>query len=409
VLSGSSTSAQEGWQRARRQGVLGRSVAGALTTDIHQLHAAVVENMSEGLYVVDLDGRLMMMNPAAERLLGWRQEDLAGRVLHHRVHHQRANGSPIPIDECALARAYRDGTPMVAHEDVFTRRDGSIAPVSCSVAPLLSGGRPRGAVLVFRDVTDEYEELARARRDPEAFSWLRRTQEALEEDRFELYAQPIVPLARGRRREELLLRMIGREGEVIAPLAFLPAAEKYGLIGRIDRWVVTRGIRWAAEGRCVELNLSAGSVGDPELLALIENELRASGADPGNLVFEITETALMHDVDAGEAFAHALAQMGCQLALDDFGTGFGSFTYLKRLPISYLKIDREFVRLLGSNLANQHLVKAIVNLARGFGQRTIAEGVEDEETLTLLREYGVDYAQGFHLGSPAPLRGARVA
>jgi EAL domain-containing protein (putative c-di-GMP-specific phosphodiesterase class I) len=232
--------------------------------------------------------------------------------------------------------------------------------------------------------------------------WLRRVREALDGDRMRLYSQPIIPLRGGARSEELLLRMLTLEGELVSPDAFLPIAERHGLIGEIDGWVVGKAIRLAAAGRRVEINLSAASVGDRQLLALIERELRAGEADPANLVFEITETALMRDVDAGEAFTRALTEMGCKLALDDFGTGFGSFTYLKRFPISYLKIDIEFVRQLASNPANRHLVKAIVNLAEGFGHETIAEGVEDEETLALLREYGVDYAQGFHLGPPAP-------
>ena len=133
----------------------------------------------------------------------------------------------------------------------------------------------------------------------------------------------------------------------------------------------------------LEANLSAASVGNLDLLSLIERQLRAAGADPSNLIFEITETALMEDVEAGTAFAHGLAGIGCQLALDDFGTGFGSFTYLKTVPVTYLKIDIDFVRDLGSNPANQHLVRAIVGLADGFGYQTIAEGVEDAETLAL--------------------------
>lgn len=140
--------------------------------------------------------------------------------------------------------------------------------------------------------------------------------------------------------------------------------------------------------------------------SFIEQQIREAHANPANLVFEITETALMHDITTGEVFARGLAALGCGLALDDFGTGFGSFTYLKALPIGYLKIDIEFVRDLDSSPANQHLVKAIVNLARSFGHRTIAEGVEDERTLELLREYGVDFAQGYLLGRPAPIDSA---
>ena len=153
----------------------------------------------------------------------------------------------------------------------------------------------------------------------------------------------------------------------------------------------------------IEANLSATSIGTSDLLPFIEQQIREAHADPANLVFEITETALMQDITAGEAFARGLTELGCGLALDDFGTGFGSFTYLKKLPITHLKIDIEFVRDLATNPANLHVVKAIVSLARAFGLKTIAEGVEDEHALTLLRAEGVDFAQGFHLGRPVPI------
>jgi EAL domain-containing protein (putative c-di-GMP-specific phosphodiesterase class I) len=203
--------------------------------------------------------------------------------------------------------------------------------------------------------------------------------------------------------------MLGRNDEIIPPGSFLPSAEKFGLIGEIDRWVITEAIRYAAGGRRIEVNLSAESVvGDPGLLSLIERQLHDEGADPSHIVFEITETALMRDIDAGKAFARGLADLGCGVALDDFGTGFGSFTYLKSLPIHYLKIDIDFVHELTSNRANQHVVQAIVSLARGFGHQTIAEGVEDAETLELLRTYGVDFAQGYHLGRPAAITPERT-
>jgi EAL domain-containing protein (putative c-di-GMP-specific phosphodiesterase class I) len=256
-------------------------------------------------------------------------------------------------------------------------------------------------VVVFRDATEEQAGRTRVKLELDALSWVGRTRDALDQGRLVLYSQPIVPLAAGSPSQELLLRMVDRDGEIILPGRFLPAAEKYGLIAEIDHWVVGQAIRLAAAGRRVEVNLSAESIGSPELLAVIERALRETGADVSNLVFEITETALMRDVKAGEAFTHYLVKLGCGLALDDFGTGFGSFTYLKTLPVDFLKIDVEFVRNLGSNPGNQHLVKAIVNLAKGFGKQTIAEGVEDEDTVGLLREFGVDFAQGYHLGRPA--------
>jgi EAL domain-containing protein (putative c-di-GMP-specific phosphodiesterase class I) len=246
-----------------------------------------------------------------------------------------------------------------------------------------------------------------ARRELDALTWLGRIRDAIDEDRLVLYSQPIVPLAGGRPSEELLLRMIGRDNEIILPGSFLPVAEKYGLIGEIDRWVITQAARLAAAGgRVIEANLSAASIGTSDLLPFIEQQIREAHADPTDLIFEITETALMHDVSTGESFARGLAALGCGLALDDFGTGFGSFTYLKRLPITHLKIDIEFVRDLVSNPANLHVVKAIVSLARAFGLKTIAEGVEDEQALTLLRAEGVDFAQGFHLGRPCPMGGS---
>jgi EAL domain-containing protein (putative c-di-GMP-specific phosphodiesterase class I) len=267
----------------------------------------------------------------------------------------------------------------------------------------MSGPAVDGVVVVFRDASIEQAEEQRAKWKLDELAWVGRIRDALDQDRLVLYSQPIVALSGETPSQELLLRMIGSDGSIIAPGSFLPVAEQYGLIGEIDRWVISRAVRMAAEGQRVEANLSASSVGNLDLLGVIERELRDAQADPANVVFEITETVLMQDVETGKAFAHGLAAIGCQLALDDFGTGFGSFTYLKTIPVSYLKIDIDFVRDLEANPANQILVKAIVGLARGFGCRTIAEGVEDAETLALLREYGVDFAQGFYLGRPGPI------
>ncbi|MDP9227710.1 MAG: EAL domain-containing protein [Actinomycetota bacterium] len=382
---------------------------GLVVLDITELKQAedfrsvVMENMAEGLYAVDHDGRLAFINSAASKMLGWEEEELRGKPAHDTIHFQRADGSPHPIEECELVQARVEGRTVRTSDDAYTRKDGSIFPASCSAAPLLRGTSISGAVVVFRDTTEETEERARRQRELDALTWVGRVREALDEDRFVLYSQPIVPLAGGEASEELLLRMVDREGETIAPGSFLPVAEKYGLVGEIDKWVVPEAIRLAASGRRVEANLSAESISNMDLLSLIERELGRTRADPAYVGFEITETALMEDLEAGEAFARGLAEIGCGLALDDFGTGFGSFTYLKNMPITYLKIDIEFVRDIASNPANQHLVKATVGLARDFGYETIAEGVEDAKTLALLKDYGVDYAQGFHFGRPAPL------
>jgi PAS domain S-box-containing protein len=367
-----------------------------------EFRSVVMENMAEGLFATDEEGLVSFMNPAASRMLGWGDNELSGEPVAA-IRYQQPDGSPAPPEDCDLLKVRSDGRTVRNDDGVFTRRDGTLLPVAYSAAPLLSGSDVRGVVVVFRDISEEKAEHKRLQRELDDLTWVGRIRDALDEGRMVLYAQPIIPLTGGERREELLLRMVGRDGEMIPPGSFLPSAEKYGLISEIDQWVITQAMALAAGGRKLTANLSAQSVGGADMLPLIERQLRECGTDPVDIVFEITETALMKTMEAGETFARGIAELGCPLALDDFGTGFGSFTYLKRLPIQYLKIDIEFVRDLISSPANQHVVKAIVSLAEGFGQQTIAEGVEDAETLALLKQYGVDFAQGYHLGRPAPL------
>ncbi|MCU1461322.1 MAG: hypothetical protein JWO37_1397 [Acidimicrobiales bacterium] len=367
-----------------------------------EFRAAVMDNMAEGLYTLDGDGILRYMNGAAAKMLGWTEDELRGKPMHEAVHFQRADGTLCPGEDCQLLKVRAEGLDVRMSDETFTRKDGTTFPVAFSAAPVRIGGTMRGVVVVFRDTTEELAVTAQALRELAKLSWVGRIRDAIDQGRLVLYSQPIVPLGEGEPSEELLLRMIGPSGNVILPGSFLPVAEKYGLIGEIDHWVIAEAIRLAAAGRRVEVNLSAISINTLDMLTFIERNIRETGADPGNIVFEITETALMQDIDAGASFARGLAELGCRFALDDFGTGFGSFTYLKRLPVDYLKIDIEFVRDLTTNPANRHLVRAIVSLAQAFGVRTIAEGVEDEDTLRLLAEEHVDYAQGFHLGRPVP-------
>ncbi len=375
-------------------------------TDRHEadeFRAVVMNNMAEGLYVLDATGRLTYMNAAASRMLGWAEDELRGSTVHDVIHFQRADGTPLDADACDLLDVHKRGRTIRNADDAFTRRDGTILRVAYSAAPLRTGSMINGVVVVFRDITDEAKERDTLRRELDALTWIGRIRDAIDEHRLVLYAQPIQPLTGGRPSEELLLRMVGRDGGLVLPGSFLPVAEKYGLITEIDRWTIARAMRRAARtDRVVEVNISAASLGTPDLLSFIRQELRDSGADPANVIFEITETALMKDIELGEAFAHAVAEMGCGLALDDFGTGFGSFTYLKKLPVTHLKIDIEFVRDLVHNEANRRVVQVIVASARAFGLRTIAEGVEDQQTLDQLRAEGVDYVQGYHIGRPRP-------
>jgi diguanylate cyclase (GGDEF)-like protein/PAS domain S-box-containing protein len=251
---------------------------------------------------------------------------------------------------------------------------------------------------------------ARRARAMAKLTWSQRIRDALEHDRFVLHMQPILELASGNvSHGELLLRMKGDRGKLIAPGAFLPAAERFGLIHAIDRWVVRQAIRLVADNDAehlprVGVNLSGESVvGDSRLLSMIEDELNNMAVDPSRLIFEVTETAAIANMPEATSFARDLTELGCSLALDDFGTGFGSFYYLKHLPVHYLKMDGEFIQNLPRSHVDEHMVRAIVGVAQGLGIKTVAESVADDETIRLLQEHGVDYAQGFHVGRPAPI------
>ena len=287
---------------------------------------------------------------------------------------------------------------------MFTRKSGELAPVAYSASPIVDQ-TAQGSVVVFYDITARKLEERRRQRELEALTWVGRIREALDDDRFTLYAQPIIEI---RTREvvshELLLRMVDPHGAIIAPDRFMPAAERFGLIGEIDLWVVRQAAQLAATGQAISFNLSGDSLGRAELIGKIATILAGSGAGPGRLICEITETALVSEPAVAEASVRQLADSGCAIALDDFGTGYGGLTHIKRLPVQHVKIDVEFVRDLSDNPQNQHIVKAIVNLAQAFEKKTTAEGVEDERPLELLAEYGVDYAQGYAIGRPAPVQ-----
>ena len=244
----------------------------------------------------------------------------------------------------------------------------------------------------------------------QSLDWVDKIRSALSNDDFVLYAQPIASFHPGRPpHHELFIRLRGKDGSMIAPGAFLPTAERHDLIQEIDQWVIRKAIAIlaanSAEGRSPRLcvNLSGRSVGHPGLLQVISDELERTGADPSGLIFEVTETSAIGNIANAQSFAANLAELGCRFALDDFGTGFASFYYLKHIACDYVKIDGEFVRQIATDPTDRLLVRALVEISNGMGKQTIAEQVEDAQTLELLREYGVDYAQGYHLGRPMPV------
>ncbi len=357
------------------------------------------DNAPIGMTLIDpASGRFLRVNDAYCRLVGRSAEELLKLTY-------RAVVVPDEGEE-SVRDAFFDGDGAVLTTEArYLRPDGEMVWASINSSRVLG---PDGKVDVLYsqvvDITARRVQEQAVLRDLERVAWLKEIHAALAEDRFELFGQPIVDLATGKTiQHELLLRMRSPAGELIAPGEFLPVAEQYGLIRDIDRWVISRGAEIAATGLDVEINLSGTSMSDASAIVDIDTALERTGADPARLVFEITETAAIEDDDNARRLAQGLRDRGCRFALDDFGTGFSGMSSLKSLPLDYLKIDREFVKDLSVNETDRHVLVATVKLAQAFGLQTIAEGVEDKRTLDLLRELGVDHAQGYFLGRPAPL------
>jgi PAS domain S-box-containing protein len=378
-----------------------------LAIERHQVDAAdflqaITNSLGDGLFAVDMDGRVTFVNDTAVSMLGWPRENFEGAVMQGLIHHRRADGTPYPPDECPIKRSREEDCLIRIEDDVFVRQDGSNLAVAYTAAPFHTEHGVAGSVVVFRDISEEKARQQHLRDEVDDLKLAQQVREALSRDEFELYLQPIIEIeSRTVHSEELLLRMHS-PGGVILPGAFLSAAARHGLMPQIDRWVVADSIRLARGDRHVSLNLSPQAFTDFALLGKIEDDIDAADIDPALLTFEVTETAIVDDASSAGRFLTRLRDLGCKVALDDFGTGYSGFTYLKHLPVDYLKIDIEFVRDLVRSDSSHHVVEAVVSLARNFGYKTVAEGVEDEETLQLLGSLGVDYAQGYLLGRPRP-------
>jgi diguanylate cyclase (GGDEF)-like protein len=233
---------------------------------------------------------------------------------------------------------------------------------------------------------------------------------ACEEGRFQVYFQPIVPVGAETAEPahyELLLRMIDETGEVVSPGAFVPAAERYGLMPDVDRWIVRHTLQQLGQldesqvPGMLAVNISGTSLSDDRFLDFVREELRSAMPPPGSLCFEITETAAISNPAAVERFMRELRKLGCRFSLDDFGSGLSSFAYLKDLPVDFLKIDGRFIRNICADTVDDAMVEAIVRIGRAMGIKTVAEHVESEAAAERLAVLGVDYAQGFYYARPA--------
>jgi PAS domain S-box-containing protein len=333
------------------------------------------------LCTADSDGRFTSLNAAWERVLGWSRADLMARPFIEFVH---------PDDvEATLresARVADADYELARFENRYRTKDGDWRWLRWSAH---ADGTTWFAIAF--DVTEMKHAEARLRHAFEAGSLL-------------AYSQPIMDQwSRQLVQEELLARLRLESGEVALPAHFVPDAERLGLIGIVDRQMMASGLERARAGRPVEVNVSASSVSDHAIADDLVGLVAESPSAAGRVVFEITETAAIENLDAARDFSERMVSLGCTFALDDFGTGFGSLTHLRQLPVRYLKIDRSFVAGLTTDRDDQALVRSVVAIAREHGIHTVAEGVEDESTLTALGHCSVDLVQGYLIGHPRPL------
>jgi diguanylate cyclase (GGDEF)-like protein/PAS domain S-box-containing protein len=404
-----------------------------------ELERVVEESRETGscgaLLALDLDG-FKVVNDRLGHAVGDELVAQIGGLLRQSVRESdfvsRIGGDEFAIilHDCGTAEAIATAEKVLdavrTRGTVATARSTAHVTTSIGIAVYGPGSDTSGAELAVEADIAMYDAKAEGRNGFAVYapdgrsrveltqrdSWFSRLRRALDDDRFELFAQRIVPISgAGLDRYELLLRLRDDAGELVLPGAFIFNAERFDLIGEIDRWVLGQAIRLlnthhaAGNDLSLSVNLSGHTMNDLSLASDLAELLKQHPIPPGRLVVEVTETAAIVNMERARELAQELRKLGCLFALDDFGAGFASFYYLKHLEFDYLKIDGEFITKLVNTEVDRLVVRAVVDIARGLGTQTVAEFVGDDETVVLLRDLGVDYAQGYHLGMPAPVTG----
>ncbi len=394
------------------------------------IHSARTENRTHALCYLDLD-RFKLVNDTCGHSAGDQMIKQVAAVITKALRERdalaRLGGDEfgILLEDCSAAEACElvDGVARALRGFRFSWKDriytttfsGGLVPIAsdspdaasvlsaadaaCHVAKEAGGDRTHVYQLGDTTLAERYGEM----------QWISRIHKAFDEERFFLYRQRIQPLERAMREPrlaELFVRIRGEDGEMIEPGHFIPAAEKFGLISAIDRWVLRTALARlaAANGSAVDqrfaINVSGQSLSDQSFLDFVLEQFERTAVPAKRVHFEITETSAIADLPNAMRFISVLKNMGCRFVLDDFGKGLSSFSYLKNLPVDYLKIDGEFVRNLTSDPIQAALVGSIHEIGRTMGLRTIAESVEDKETLDALKKIGVDYVQGYYFSKP---------
>ncbi|TDR47448.1 PAS domain S-box-containing protein/diguanylate cyclase (GGDEF)-like protein [Tahibacter aquaticus] len=429
----------------------------------HQVSQELLRRREAGGYssilYIDLDRFSAIVDaaglPASERLLVEIATALGRRLREHDVL-ARIEGDRLALmlsgvqleNLFPLADSYRELLHQCKYES-----GGVSRPITASIGvAVISRETPSAEYVVEhsrlacrtakqrgRDQTEIYvgEHDARIAREIEA-GWTERLRQAMEQERIVLLVQPIVPIAALPTKEsavvqrqgwrvngsgtagqeylfEILIRMVGKDGQLISPGVFVPLAERVGMMPKLDLWVLNRLLRYLAGVRGVKapiafhVNLSNMTLADPDSLKLIEAAIRTSGVSARMLVFEITETSELTSLHSARKFISALKKLGCRFALDDFGTGFSSFTHLRHLPVDFVKVEGSFVQGMPGSELDRKMVGSITQLAQSLKLRVIGEHVDSFTTLEALRVSGADYAQGNYLGEPRSLRSVDFA
>ncbi len=394
------------------------------------LKSAKARETSYALCVLDLD-QFKIVNDTCGHSAGDALLGQVGALLKSKVRWRdtlsRLGGDEfgILLESCSLDEAMRTAEALreVVRNFKFTWEERTfrlgasigVVPISADnadVASVLSAADSacQAAKEAGRNRVHSFEEndldLMRRRRE---MQWAARINTALEEGRFELFRQTILPLQTTETGShyELLLRMRDEAGKIVSPDNFMMAAERYGITPSIDRWVIENAFRWLvseADERekltMCSINLSGQSLGDDKFLPYVIDQFHRSGLDAAKICFEITETAAIASFSQANRFIQALKELGCKFALDDFGTGLSSFGYLKHFPVDYLKIDGSFVKSILHDPIDREMVRSINEIGHLTGKQTIAEFAENQEIITMLQSLGVDYAQGYGVSQP---------
>jgi diguanylate cyclase (GGDEF)-like protein len=395
---------------------------------------AQTQSATHALLYMDLD-RFKIINDTCSHIAGDELLQQVGQLLLSSVRKRdtlgRLGGDEFGmlLENCPLDKAIHIAEKLLAaiedfrfswHDQIFTLGLSiGIVPIDRGTRDLASAMRAAdSACYIAREAGRERVQVAdmgnlHLQERHGQMQWIPRLNRALEEDRFTLYFQPIVP-CNGNRRQgrhiEILLRMIDDDGSTLAPGAFMPAAVKYGLAASIDRWVINHALSWLA-GECIDnhcpprisINLSAQSIGNQDILKFILQQLELTGVAPQQLCFEITETAVMANLTAATGFMLTLCGHGIRFCLDDVGSGLSSFTCMKKLPVDSLKIDGGLVRDILSDPVDHAMVRAINKLGQLLGKETIAEFVETDEVARELGKIGVNHIQGYAIAHPQSL------